>query len=152
MERAARLFGAAFALCEFAGVILPPVDLERYQQTADAVATQVPSSEFETGRGWTLEQAAREALALAEDVQMGRVPGPVDDPLRAMLTPDQLDAVNLFCEGHSVHEIAERLFRDPNTIYDRLARARQRLGVTSNRQLVAKVGALRSNGSGSSVA
>ncbi|HEX3303798.1 MAG TPA: hypothetical protein VHR64_13015 [Thermomicrobiales bacterium] len=69
-----------------------------------------------------------------------------------MLTPDQLDAVNLFCEGHSVHEMADRLFRDPNTIYDRLARARQRLGVTSNHQLVAKAISLRSNGGGPSVA
>jgi non-specific serine/threonine protein kinase len=152
MERAARLFGAAFGMSEHAGVVLPPVDLERYQQTAAMVATQVPESAFRSGRSWSFEEATQEALALAAEIAAGRVPGPIDDPLKHLLTPDQLDAVNLFCEGHSVHEIAERLFRDPNTIYDRLARARQRLGVTSNRQLVAKVGALRSNGSGSSVA
>jgi len=152
LERAARLFAAAFALCEHAGVLLPPVDLERYQQTAAMVAAQVPVTAFQTGRRWSLDQAADEALALATEIEAGRIPGPANDPLREMLTPEQLDAVNLLCEGLSVHEMADRLFRDPNTIYDRLARARQRLGVTSNRQLVAKVVSLRSNGGGSSVA
>ena len=51
-RRAARLFGAAFAMCERAGVILPPVDLERYQATAAEVATKVPHTDFVTGRGW----------------------------------------------------------------------------------------------------
>jgi non-specific serine/threonine protein kinase len=143
LARAARLFGAAFAMCEYAGVLLPPVDLERYQQTAAAVATQVPASEFQRGRSWSIERATDEALAVAADVQAGRVPGPIDDPLRTILTADQRDAVNLLCDGLSVDEIATRLFRDPNTIYDRLARARQRLGVSSNRKLVSAVTALR---------
>jgi non-specific serine/threonine protein kinase len=147
LERAARLFGAAFAMCEHAGVLLPPVDLERYQLTAATVATQVPEAAFQAGRSWSIAQATDEALALAAEVQAGRVPGPVDDPLQSLLTPDQRDAVLLLCEGLSVEEIAARLFRDPNTIYDRLARARQRLGVTSNRKLVSAVMALRT-GSG----
>jgi non-specific serine/threonine protein kinase len=147
LERAARLFGAAFGMGEHAGVVLPPVDLERYQQTAAMVAAQVPESEFRTGRSWSFEQATQEALALAAEIAAGRVPGPIDDPLQSMLTVDQRDAVNLLCQGLSVDEIASQLFRDPNTIYDRLARARQRLGVTSNHQLMAKVSELRgSNG------
>jgi DNA-binding CsgD family transcriptional regulator len=152
LERSARLFGAAFALCEYAGVILPPVDQERYQSIAANVATQVPASSFATGRGWSLEQAAGEALALAAEIEAGRVPGPVDDPLRTLLTADQRDAVNLLCDGLSVDQIAERLFRDQNAIYDRLIRARRRLGVTSNQQLVAKVVALRSGNDGPNAA
>jgi DNA-binding CsgD family transcriptional regulator len=150
LERSARLFGAAFALCEYAGVILPPVDLERYQLIAANVATRTPTSMFATGRGWSLEQATREALALAAEIEAGRVPGPVDDPLRTLLTADQLDAVNLLCDGISVDQIAERLYRDRNTIYDRLARARSRLGVKSNQQLVARVVAMRNGSNGSS--
>jgi non-specific serine/threonine protein kinase len=147
IERAAGLFGAAFSMCEHAGVLLPPVDLERYQRIAATVATQVPEAAFRVGRSWPIAQATDEALALAEEVQAGRVPGPVDDPLQSILTPDQRDAVLLLCEGLSVDEIAARLFRDPNTIYDRLARARQRLGVSSNRKLISAVATLRS-GSG----
>jgi DNA-binding CsgD family transcriptional regulator len=55
--------------------------------------------------------------------------------------------VLLLCEGLSVDEFAARIFRDPNSIYDRLARARQRLGVSSNRKLISAVATLRS-GSG----
>jgi non-specific serine/threonine protein kinase len=148
-ERAARLFGAAFSMSEHAGVVLPPVDLERYQQTAAMVATQVPESAFRIGRGWSFEEATQEALALAAEIAAGRVPGPVDDPVKHMLTADQLDAVNLLIEGLKVDEIAARLYRDPNTIYDRLARARLRLDVASNEQLRAKVNVLR-KGNGAS--
>jgi predicted ATPase/DNA-binding CsgD family transcriptional regulator len=150
LERSARLFGAAFALCEYAGVILPPVDQERYQLIAANVATQTPASAFATGRGWSLEQSTREALALAAEIEAGRVPGPVDDPLQALLTADQRDAVNLLCEGLPIRQIAERLFRHPNTIYDRLARARERLGVTSNGQLRTKAVTLRRGNNGPS--
>ncbi len=84
-----------------------------------------------------------EAEALAIEIMAGRVPGPSDDPLVALLTPDQLDAVNLLCEGLDVKQIADCLFRDRNAIYDRLARARERLGASSNRHLVALVNAIR---------
>ena len=142
-RRAARLFGAAFAMCEQAGVVLPPADLERYQAVATELRIRVSQSEFGVGRGWPVARAVSEARELASEIMAGRVPSPVDDPVRSLLTPDQQDAVNLYCEGLSVDEIANRLYKNRNAIYDRLKRARKALDVPNNQQLRTKVQALR---------
>ena len=144
LQRAARMFGASFAMTEYAGVMLPPVDLERYQKTAAHVGTLVDPVEFAIGRGWSPAHAVDQALRLAGEIEEGRVPGPVDDPVAELLTGDQLDAVNLLVKGHNPEEIAQLLSRARNTIYDRLQRAQERLGATDNTKLVSRVNDLRS--------
>ena len=65
-RRSARLFGAAAALRESAGIPLPPVQRADYERDVGAARAQVDESSFaaawSAGRALTLEQAIAEAL------------------------------------------------------------------------------------------
>jgi len=68
-ERAAQLFGAAEALRERLGMVLPPVERPEYEEYVAAVRTAVNDHDFTTawaeGRGMSLDQAV--GLALEAD-------------------------------------------------------------------------------------
>jgi hypothetical protein len=63
---AARLFGAAEAVRESAGIPLPPVQRAAYERDLAAASTQLDQVAWETawaeGRALTLDQAIAEAL------------------------------------------------------------------------------------------
>jgi non-specific serine/threonine protein kinase len=142
--RAARLLGAAEALSESTRVQLPPV-IEMPHATLKAqLAKRVPAHVFQAGRLLGIQHTWAEAVALADDIRAGQGRRTPLDPLAKLLTDDQREAVDLRCEGLSVDEIARALDRDRNTIYDRLHRARVRLNVRTNEELVARVSQMRS--------
>jgi len=146
LERAAKLFGAAFAMCERIGAFLPPTDLGTYKRVAAEVRGRIGAAPFVMGERLTPAEAVASARELAADIAAGRGSRRESDTLRQRLTVDQLEVVELLCDGLAVKEIAAHLSRSEKSIYQRLERARDRLGVTSQDQLIATAAALRERG------
>ena len=54
------------------------------------------------------------------------------------LSPRELEVVRLAVAGHSAREIAEELYRSPDTVYTQLRSARRKLGVSANTALAVR--------------
>lgn len=141
--RARRLIASALDSINDESTSFTPVDLAQYRTLAVAFGLPGPLPEDAREKTNSLIEARLESHSLRNEIWHG-LPGAVrPDPLLDLLTGEQLDAVNLRCEGMTVEQIGNTLKRDRNTIYDRLHRARIRLNVSTNEELVARVAALR---------
>jgi DNA-binding NarL/FixJ family response regulator len=65
-----------------------------------------------------------------------RAPASRDDDAAALLTPRELDIVDLLCRGSSNAEIATALFLEPSTVKSHLSRAMTKTGARDRVQLV----------------
>jgi DNA-binding CsgD family transcriptional regulator len=136
--RAARLFGAAFRMCEQMGVLLPPIDFERYHHVAQTVVRpQVGDKPFVEGRALSPADAVEQARALAEEIAAGHAPA-AHNRLKDLLTPDQYPVVDLWVQGKSVKQIMDTLSKGRSTVYGHLEGARKRLGVRTDPELAVK--------------
>ena len=130
---AARLYGAAEALTDVAGVplVVPPRFL--YRRHVEALRASLGEDAFATawaaGRAWSLEQAMEEVRAdTAEPVAAAEtLPDPV--PVPGSLTPRQRDVLRLVAEGRTDREIAAALFIGERTVEWHLTNAFTTLGV-----------------------
>jgi predicted ATPase/DNA-binding CsgD family transcriptional regulator len=103
LERAARLFGAAFAMTERIGAFIPPTELAVYQRVAAEVRRRVGEEPFAQGRTLPPAEAVVDALAVADEVIRGEAP-----PLPA-LSAQQEEVVRLLTEGLHPKEIGRAM-------------------------------------------
>jgi DNA-binding CsgD family transcriptional regulator len=137
---AARLFGAAEALCESAGVPLPPVMRAEYDLDVAATRAQLDEPTFATAwdarRALTLEQAI--AYALEPPPAVTPPAPPVTPPpipsisaYPAGLTEREVAVLRLLAQGLSYAEIATQLVISPRTVNRHLTAIYSKLDVTS---------------------
>ncbi len=142
-SRARQLITAAVDTINDSSTSFTPIDLERYRALAKSIGVGPHLLDRSRDTFKALSAARDEAHEMQNELRQGLMSSVQTDPLAGILTGEQLDAVNLRCEGMTVEQIGNALGRDRNTIYDRLHRARIRLNVTTNEELVARVAAMR---------
>jgi predicted ATPase/DNA-binding CsgD family transcriptional regulator len=105
-ERAACLFGEAFAMTERIGAFIPPTELAVYERVAEKVRGRVGDEPFARGRAMPPAEAVADALALADEVVRGDAP-----PLPALpaLSAQQDAIVRLLVAGRTPKEIGREL-------------------------------------------
>jgi predicted ATPase/DNA-binding CsgD family transcriptional regulator len=140
-EQAARLFGVAEALWNYADFPLPPMILAKYEPLAricrTALGVHAWSEAFDAGTRIPLAQAVDEAREiLSAPLVLGSGPPAVDSPYS--LTPRESEVLRLLVAGRSDREIATALFLSRRTVQDHVSRLIAKLGV-SNRTEVAAV-------------
>jgi len=129
---ATRLFGAADALCDQLGFVLPTWDEPVHDAGLDAVRGALDPETFESA--WAAGQAlsAEEAVAYA---QRGRGERRRPSSGWASLTPTECQVVDLLTEGLRNIEIAERLLVRPSTVKTHLGHIFAKLGVSTRSEL-----------------
>ena len=140
---AARLFGAADALCGRLGFVLPTWDEPVRDAGLAAVNSALDPEAFEAA--WAEGQAlsVEEALAYAH---RGRGERRRPSSGWASLTPTERQVVDLLTEGLRNIEIAERLLVRPSTVKTHLGHIFAKLGVSTRAELA--VLAARRDGKG----
>jgi non-specific serine/threonine protein kinase len=140
-ERAARLYGAADALSDAAGVplVVPPRSL--YRRHVDDVRTALGVDAFDAA--W----AAGRALPVGRAVELARantVASSAKDKLPMVettkvdaLSPREREVLQLVAEGETDREIAAALFLSPRTVNTHVANILAKLGVASRRDAAA---------------
>ncbi|HEU5099031.1 MAG TPA: LuxR C-terminal-related transcriptional regulator, partial [Roseiflexaceae bacterium] len=150
-SRAARLFGAAEALREVAGIPLPPVLRADYERDIATVHAQLDEASFAAawaaGRALPLEQAIAEALRVASAAPPTQAdPGatkPAPQPVSATparlatLTPRERQVLALLAQGASNRAIADTLVIAERTAEIHVSNILGKLGVTSRTQATA---------------
>jgi predicted ATPase/DNA-binding CsgD family transcriptional regulator len=133
---AARLLGAASALGEALGYVLPPAEQARCARAAAAVRAAVGEHEFAAawaaGCALTPEQACAEASAtLTAIAQADVAPGPQDPATSSGLTPREVEVLRLLAAGRSDRAIAEALFITTYTASTHVRNILAKLGAAS---------------------
>src|SRR6266566_418266 len=137
---AAHLWGAAEALREAIGTLLPPVERVPYDRAVEALRTQLGEQAFAAawaeGRTLSLEQAlttpGREALPASTQEEESFSPTPVSPPPNPDgLTAREVEVLRLLARGLSNAQIAEELIVSQLTIKAHLRSIYSKLEVTS---------------------
>jgi non-specific serine/threonine protein kinase len=140
-ERAARLFGAAEALCDTLGHAFMLPERVAIERAADAARAALGGADFATswtaGHGPPLERALDEAAAFLASVTE---PAPLAEPHRishtAGLTPREVEALRLLAKGLSNPEIGAVLFISPRTAGKHVEHILAKLGARSRAEAV----------------
>ena len=140
-ERAARLYGAAEALSDAAGVplVVPPRSL--YRRHVDDVRAALGVEAFDAA--W----AAGRALPAGRAVELARADTAASSakdelPMAGMtkvdsLSPREREVLQLVAQGGTDREIAAALFLSPRTVNTHVANILAKLGVASRRDAAA---------------
>ena len=132
---AAQLWGAAAALREAMGTVVPPVDLAGYERavatTRARLGVHAFTSAWATGRAMTPEQA----FAGLQQASLGEA-GPIvldapQSPVPSDLTTREREVLQLLARGLSNAQIAEELMVSLLTVKAHLRSIYSKLGVTS---------------------
>jgi non-specific serine/threonine protein kinase len=141
-ERAGRLFGAAAALREEAGIPVDAPLLRAWERGMAATRTAVGEAAFAaalaTGRAVPLEASVAEVAALTKEVDAKEVA--IDEGEAAAtygLTTREMDVLRLLAAGRTDREIAETLFLSSRTVNTHTARIYAKLGVGSRAEAAA---------------
>ena len=129
---AARLFGAADAIRQRAGIIRFKVYDAGYQASVAALRNTMGDEDFESAWAGGAALSVDEAIAYA---QRGRGDRKRPTSGWASLTPTERDVVRLVSEGLANKDIAARLFVSPRTVQAHLTHVYTKLGLTSRVQL-----------------
>jgi predicted ATPase/DNA-binding CsgD family transcriptional regulator len=134
--RAARLWGAAEALCETMGLSLLPIERVSLAWEVEAARSRLGAAAFAAawaeGRGMTPEQAlAADREALLPPTAAASISTLVSPGWTEGLTPRELEVLRLLAEGLTNRQIAERLVVSPLTVHTHLGSLYSKLGVTS---------------------
>jgi DNA-binding CsgD family transcriptional regulator len=134
-EPATRLLGAADALSEGLGYVVPP---ERAKCERAAAVARVALGEWDfaavwaAGRALAPEQAAVEAAALLAELAVAVEPTqPAAAGAAFGLTPREMEVLRLLVEGRSNQEIAAALFVSHRTARTHVANILAKLGLGS---------------------
>jgi non-specific serine/threonine protein kinase len=151
-RRAARLFGAAEALREAAGVPLPPVYRAAYERDVAAVQARLDERRWQSawaeGRALLMEQAIAEAEQALVEVEATTADRQSQSPsaspatkqagdLAAALTPRERQVLALVAQGASNRAIADTLVITERTAEIHVSNILGKLGVTSRTQAAA---------------
>jgi DNA-binding CsgD family transcriptional regulator len=132
-QQAARLFGAAEALRQRAGMVRFKVHQAGYESSVAALRDAMEAKEFEAALAEGAALSTEEAIAYA---QRGRGERKRPSSGWESLTPAERDVIRLVCEGLANKDIATRLFVSPKTVQAHLTHVYTKLGLTSRVQLV----------------
>lgn len=140
-ERAARLLGAAVALCEAVGYVPSTAMRTHYDDVAATLRSTLGDAPFETawsgGRTLALDAVLDEALAgSALPTPKSGSGGVKPDPAKP-LSARELDVLRLVAAGRHDAEIADTLFIGRRTVGSHLASIFAKLGVNSRAAAVA---------------
>jgi DNA-binding CsgD family transcriptional regulator len=146
-EQAARLFGAAEAARDAAGLPLPPSGRDWYDHAVAEVRARLGegavASAWAAGRALPLPQAIAEALSLAETAPVPTqlpvepaLPASADLP-GGKLTPREAEVLRLLAQGASNQEIGAALCISPRTVGVHVGNILAKLGVESRAAAVA---------------
>jgi non-specific serine/threonine protein kinase len=131
-ERAARLLGATETLRERLGVV---GQFPEYDRTVADVQAALDDPAFarawDEGRRYSLEQAHREALQLANAVIAASESATASDTGRHGLTGRELEVLRLVAQGHTNRKVAAALFISVPTVKRHLTTIFAKLGVSS---------------------
>jgi DNA-binding CsgD family transcriptional regulator len=130
--QAARLFGAAEAMCERTGEPRFAVHQTSYAAWIAETREALGDNTFEAAWSEGAALSAEEAIAFA---QRGRGERKRPSSGWASLTPTELDVVWLLSEGLANKDIATRLIISPRTVETHLTHVYSKLGLTSRVQL-----------------
>jgi predicted ATPase/class 3 adenylate cyclase/DNA-binding NarL/FixJ family response regulator len=132
-QQAVRLFGAAEALRQRAGMVRFKVHQAGYESSVAALRNAMDEAEFAAAWAEGAALSTDEAIAYA---QRGR--GERKRPASgwASLTPAEQEVARLVTEGLPNKDIATRLFVSPRTVQAHLTHVYTKLGIKSRVQLV----------------
>ena len=134
---AARLWGAAEALSEEIGIVLPVEIKARRRVEAGVMRAELGDEAFaaerSAGRALPLEQAVEEALAFVPTPPGSSAPGS-----HHRLTSREVEVLNLVAEGRTDREIADVLFISRRTVNAHVTHILTKLEVSTRREAVAK--------------
>jgi predicted ATPase/DNA-binding CsgD family transcriptional regulator len=131
---AATLFGAASALREQIGAPMPAPDRPRHEKLVESVRRSLPlaafSSNWKTGTGLSLPEAADLALAAAREVTSA-----LEQPA-GMLSGREVEVLQLVAAGMTNAQVAEQLFLSRRTVDAHLRRIYDKLDLSSRAEAI----------------
>jgi len=138
---AARLLGAADALCEEIGFSLYAQPLNAYRTCLATTRARLGDERFarawEEGRRLSRDQAVSEALAVRMPLGDADAAGRSDPDPGAILTPREREVLRLVVQGRTNREIANTLFITHRTATTHVANILGKLGVASRTEATA---------------
>jgi predicted ATPase/class 3 adenylate cyclase/DNA-binding CsgD family transcriptional regulator len=129
---AARLFGAAEAICGRSGEVRYQIYQADYEASVAVARDALGQNDFDAAWAEGAGLSTKEAIAYA---QRGRGERKRPSTGWASLTPAELDVVRLVSEGLGNKDIAARLFVSPRTVETHLTHVYTKLGLASRVQL-----------------
>jgi DNA-binding CsgD family transcriptional regulator len=131
-REAARLFGAAVAMCQRTGEVRFPNFNADYDASVDNLRAAMGADDFEAAWAEGAALSVDEAIAYA---QRGRGERKRPSTGWGSLTPTEQDVVRLLTEGLPNKDIATRLFISPRTVETHLTHVYAKLALSSRVQL-----------------
>jgi non-specific serine/threonine protein kinase len=143
-ERAARLFGAARALREAAGIRLNPRERKLREPYSTAARSQLDNvaweKAFTEGKAMGLDEAVEYALFKEEETDPLTLPAPEEPSARqphAALTRREEEVAYLVAQGLSNRRIASELFLSESTIENHVSKILRKLDLASRTEIAA---------------
>ena len=120
---------------------LGPARIVAYGSVSSSEASQAALDCALRGVGLVVERDDAAPGAVTVPTAQGRAPGAPPDPARAApaalpLSTEQREVLDLLADGHSIAQAARMRFLSLRTANRRVAEARERLGVATNREAV----------------
>jgi predicted ATPase/DNA-binding CsgD family transcriptional regulator len=129
----ARLHGAADQLLADLGETIDPLEARLADLDRQRLRATMGAEDFETeyAAGRALDPAQVVAALGSQDTAAGQARAAASDEAASVLTPRELDVLELVAQGLSNPDIAQRLFLSEHTVHRHLANILRKLGLSS---------------------
>jgi non-specific serine/threonine protein kinase len=152
LEEAARLLGAAHQLESSHGLFLPPTEIATHEAAArdlrERIGPDAFADLFVEGERFSMQEAAARAMTVTMESptdRAARMDGRQPHPLLENLTKPQLRTLQLLDDGLNVKQIALVEGRADSSIYERIERIKEVLGLPPETTLLALLRFVDSN-------